>query len=78
MKIHYQIIFIACSFMCLYACSSTKILDSWKAEPSVVELFKTKKVLVIARTANDDARYAFESALTRCFAKTGNQRHREL
>lgn len=43
-----------------FSCSSTKVLDAWKAEPSVVDLFKKKNVLVIARTANDNARYAFE------------------
>ncbi|MDN3723545.1 hypothetical protein QRD02_04065 [Aequorivita sp. SDUM287046] len=38
-------------------------MDSWKAEPSVVDLFKKKNVLVIARTSNNDARFAFESAM---------------
>ena len=44
-------------------CSSTKVLDAWKAEESVVDIFKTKNILVIARTANNQARIAFETEI---------------
>lgn len=71
MKIKYQFILLACSFVFFYNCSSTKIIDSWKAETSVVESFKNKKVLVIARTANDNARYAFESEIADALRKRG-------
>ncbi len=47
----------------LQNCSSTKVLEAWKAEQSVVDLFKKKNVLVIARTSNNQARLAFESEL---------------
>ena len=53
-------ILLALTFTLLQNCATTKILDSWKAESSVVDLFKTKNVLVIARTANTEARNAFE------------------
>jgi ribosomal protein S11 len=42
------------------SCSSTKVLNSWKADSGRVDEFKKKKVLVIARTANDYARMKFE------------------
>ncbi len=63
MKNKYYLILFAFTFTFLQSCSSTKVLDSWKAEPSVVELFKKKNVLVIARTSNNDARFAFESEI---------------
>ncbi|MFT5848673.1 MAG: hypothetical protein ACJARX_001201 [Psychroserpens sp.] len=52
-------------------CASTKVLDAWKAEPSVVELFKEKKVLVIARTSNDRARLAFEQEIVKALGERG-------
>ncbi len=60
MKKFKQISLILIFAVFLQNCSSTKVLDAWKAEPSVVDLFKKKNVLVIARTANTQARLAFE------------------
>jgi len=48
----------------LQNCGSTKVLSAWKAEENVVNKFKEKNVLVIARTSNNQARLAFEIALT--------------
>lgn len=48
----------------LNACSSTKVIDAWKGEQANIDKFKEKNVLVIARTANDHARIAFEEAIT--------------
>ena len=48
----------------LQACSSTKVIDAWKGEQVNIDKFKEKNVLVIARTANDHARIAFEEAIT--------------
>jgi len=53
------------------SCSSTKIIDAWKAEPSVVDLFKKKNVLVIARTANTHARLAFEQEIVKALHERG-------
>ncbi|MCJ7468421.1 MAG: hypothetical protein MUO53_17210 [Maribacter sp.] len=44
-------------------CSSIKVIDAWKGDPSNIEKFKEKNVLVIARTANDHARIAFEEQI---------------
>jgi hypothetical protein len=63
MKNLYYLILLAFTFTIFQNCSSTKVIDAWKAEQSVVDLFKEKKVIVIARTANNQARLAFESTL---------------
>ena len=49
----------------LQGCSSSKakVTGAWKADQNVVDIFKEKNVLVIARTANDHARIAFEEAI---------------
>ncbi|MEX0273205.1 MAG: hypothetical protein AB3N16_02395 [Flavobacteriaceae bacterium] len=51
----------------LIQCSSSKIevYDTWKADANVIETFKSKNVLVIARTANDNARIAFEEEIAK-------------
>ena len=46
----------------LNSCSSTKLLNSWKA-PNV-EQFRDNKIVVVARTTNPVAREAFESEIT--------------
>ncbi len=48
----------------LQSCSSVKVVSSWKAEQKHIDEFKKKNILVIARTANDHARYAFEIEIT--------------
>lgn len=45
-------------------CGSVKVRDSWTAEESTVAKFKKKNVLVLARTADNTARIAFEEALS--------------
>ncbi|WP_296317005.1 hypothetical protein [Winogradskyella sp. UBA3174] len=52
-------------------CSSTKVQDAWKAEPSVVEIFKQKNVLVIARTSDNPARLAFEQEIVKALGERG-------
>lgn len=49
----------------LLGCSSskTKVTGAWKAEQDIVEKFKDKNVLVIARTASDHSRTAFEEGI---------------
>jgi hypothetical protein len=49
----------------IQGCSSSKskVTGAWKADQNVVDIFKEKNVLVIARTANDHARIAFEEAI---------------
>jgi len=45
----------------LTSCSSVKVLNAWKSDDA--EQFKSKKVLVITRTENNQARVAFEDAI---------------
>jgi hypothetical protein len=59
---HLKVLILIFAFT-LQNCSSTKVLNAWKAEDDIVSKFKSKNVLVIARTANDNARYAFELAI---------------
>ncbi|MEH6537578.1 MAG: hypothetical protein V7719_14360 [Psychroserpens sp.] len=63
MKLKHLTLLILFAAFTLQNCSSTKVLNAWKAEDDVISKFKTKNVLVIARTANDYARYAFERAM---------------
>ena len=44
----------------LQSCSSVKVVNAWKAEQEHLDNFRKKNILVIARTANDHARLAFE------------------
>jgi hypothetical protein len=71
MKNKYYLILLTFTFIFLQNCSSTKVVDAWKAEPSVIDLFKTKNVLVIARTANNQARLAFELEIANALRDRG-------
>ena len=71
MKNKYYVILLAFTFIFLQNCASTKVLDAWKAEPSIVDLFKQKNVLVIARTANNQARLAFEIEIANALRERG-------
>jgi hypothetical protein len=53
----------------IQGCGGVKVITAWKAEESVIELFKQKKVLVIARTSDNQARVAFELALADALRK---------
>jgi hypothetical protein len=57
---HKITVFAILCILFLQSCSSVKVLNSWKAENDRVEEFKKKNVLVIARTADNNARFAFE------------------
>ncbi len=47
----------------LQSCSSVKVLSAWKGEQETIDKFREKNILVIARTADDHARIAFEEAI---------------
>lgn len=51
------------------ACSSVKVLDSWKAEN--VKSINDKNILVIARTENKQARIAFENEIVKQLTARG-------
>ncbi len=44
-------------------CGSVKVRDSWTGEEDTVAKFKKKNILVLARTADNTSRIAFEEAL---------------
>jgi len=51
--------------------SSTSVLAAWKAQQDVVDGFKEKNVLVIARTADNQARIAFENEIATALRSAG-------
>lgn len=55
----------------LMSCGSVKVLDAWKGEQANIDKFKEKNVLVIARTANDHARIAFEENIANALKARG-------
>ncbi len=59
-----KLLIIVISAFIVQGCSSIKVLDAWRGDEANIEKFKEKNVLVIARTANDHARIAFEEAIT--------------
>jgi len=59
-----KLLLIVISAFIVQGCSSIKVLDAWRGDEANIEKFKEKNVLVIARTANDHARIAFEEAIT--------------
>ena len=59
------LIFLTLVALTFQSCGSVKVLNTWKAEGDAVAKFKQKNVLVIARTNNNTARTAFESAIAK-------------
>ncbi len=66
-----QLILAALGTIILQACGSVKVLSSWKAEEPTLEKFRGKDVLVIARTADNAARTAFEIELVEALNEKG-------
>lgn len=64
MKNTFYLLVILMNIVLLNSCSSVKVLNSWKADKSSIEEFKQKNILVIARTADNNARIDFESEIT--------------
>lgn len=58
-----KVFFILGIIFLFFSCSSVKVLNTWKGDQKNIEKFKTKNVLVLARTANDHERIAFEEAI---------------
>ncbi|GGZ91682.1 hypothetical protein [Algibacter mikhailovii] len=57
----------------IQSCGGVKVVTAWKAEDSIVDLFKEKKILVIARTTDNQARVAFEHEFADALRKGGLQ-----
>jgi hypothetical protein len=56
------LVLLAFSFV-FQNCGSVKVRDSWTGEEETVAKFKKKNILVLARTADNTSRIAFEEAL---------------
>jgi len=59
------------AFLIFNACSSVKVLDTWKGDN--VNSINDKNILVIARTANNQARIAFEDEIVSQLTSTGKK-----
>lgn len=59
---HWNLISLLFVLLLFSSCSRVKVLSTWKSDdrPGV----KDKNILVVARTANQEVRYAFENAIT--------------
>lgn len=55
----------------LQACGSVKVVSTWKGDTETVDKFKAKNVLVIARTADNQARTAFEIEIANALREGG-------
>ena len=69
-KLMYSILSLT-AILFLNACSSVKVLDSWQADN--VSSINDKNILVIARTANNQARIAFENEIVKQLTATGKK-----
>lgn len=69
-KIIYSILSLT-AILILNACSSVKVLDSWKADN--VNSINDKNILVIARTADNQARIAFENEIVKQLTASGKK-----
>ena len=47
----------------LQSCSGVKVLNAWKGDKESIESFKEKKILVIARSADNSSRLPFENEI---------------
>jgi len=70
-KIIQLLLLVIVSMTLLNCSSSTKVLDAWKSDNDIVEKFKKKNVLVIARTSSDKARYPFENEMAKALRNKG-------
>jgi len=63
MKLHKSYALYLLSMLFLFNCGSVKVINSWKSEKE--NSLDSKNILVIARTANDKVRQAFEDKITK-------------
>ena len=62
---------LAFAFTLMGCGTSVKVTNTWKGEPDTIEKFKQKDVLVIARTADNQARTAFETEIAKSLNARG-------
>ena len=67
-----SLILLAIGSLILAGCGpSVKVTSSWKGQPETVQKFREKNVLVIARTADNQARTAFEIEIAKALNESG-------
>ncbi len=59
------ILLLTIGMLILQGCGTVKVKSTWAADDVTVEKFRGKNVLVIARTADNQARTAFESEIAK-------------
>jgi len=69
-KILTILVLIAFAFV-FQNCGSVKVRDAWSAEEETVAKFKEKNIFVLARTADNTSRIAFEEALANELRSSG-------
>jgi hypothetical protein len=65
------LIFLTLVALSFQGCGTVKVINTWTAEGDAVANFKQKNILVIARTNNNTARTAFETAIAKQFNSNG-------
>ncbi len=68
LKRNLYLFLMTCFMFLLSNCGSSskvKVYDTYKATPDIVNAFKSKNVLVIARTSDNNSRIAFEQAIAK-------------
>ncbi|MFC2148340.1 hypothetical protein ACFLR9_07210 [Bacteroidota bacterium] len=63
MKKNLTILLVLAFSFAFQNCGSVKVRDSWTGEEETIAKFKKKNILVLARTADNTSRIAFEEAL---------------
>ena len=71
MKLKYSVMLLIMVALIFHSCSTVKILDAWKADQEVINSFKEKNILVIARTADHNSRVDFEEEITNQMRERG-------
>lgn len=63
-------LFTFCALLLSFvSCSTVRVVDSWKGDN--ISSLRGKRILVIARTANDQARIAFEEEISKKMRESG-------
>ena len=66
-----NLIYVLFAALFLHACGSVKVQSTWKGDSETIEKFRQKNVLVIARTADNQARTAFEIEIAEALRQGG-------
>lgn len=71
MKLKYSGMSIIMLALIFHSCSSVKVISAWKADQEIINSFKEKNILVIARTSDHNSRVDFEEEITNQMRERG-------